>query len=299
MHLLLLIVMMSICKVSSITLYRRYSSQLYVATTTVLTKRLSTSTAASNIPLCNETTDTLINAYKTLNISSICDATCVIVQAPTPDQYTFQLCDLLASHSPYCHILQEEIEFGMVKEQHSQARLNKYIGGRVALRRALDMLRQHNVPPILRNQWGAPILPASISGSISHKDYVIVALAAVSTTHRLGVDIEYCGNKAAGLLQRRILSDCERKSIGSLPNISSEEDVLLRFSFKESIYKAIHSFVLRSVDFNEVEVYPLADGTADIKFCLKTNEQFTYKARWIRYCEKYWLTCVSVSKSSS
>jgi len=78
--------------------------------------------------------------------------------------------------------------------------------------------------------------------------------------------------------------------------ISLEEEVLLRFSFKESIYKAIHPFLARSVDFAEVEVQPQQDGTAELSFLLKSGEVFGYEASWRRYERKYWLTCVSVSK---
>ena len=53
--------------------------------------------------------------------------------------------------------------------------------------------------------------------------------------------------------------------------ISVEEEVLLRFSFKEAVYKAIHPFLERSVDFSEVEIEPLQDGSAKINFLLKTG----------------------------
>ena len=73
-----------------------------------------------------------------------------------------------------------------------------------------------------------------------------------------------------------------------------EEEVLLRFSFKEAVYKAIHPFLERSVDFSEVEIEPLEDGSAKINFLLKTEEQFRYRASWQRYNDQYWLTCVYV-----
>ena len=58
-----------------------------------------------------------------------------------------------------------------------------------------------------------------------------------------------------------------------LSGISVEEEVLLRFSFKEAVYKAIHPFLERSVDFSEVEIEPLQDGSAKINFLLKTGRQ--------------------------
>ena len=56
-----------------------------------------------------------------------------------------------------------------------------------------------------------------------------------------------------------------------------EEEVLLRFSFKEAVYKAIHPFLERSVDFSEVEIEPLQDGSAKINFLLKTGRQTIYQ----------------------
>jgi hypothetical protein len=53
----------------------------------------------------------------------------------------------------------------------------------------------------------------------------------------------------------------------------SSPQVLLRFSFKESVYKAVHPFLERSVDFHEVEVYPQPDGTAQIRSQFKTGEE--------------------------
>lgn len=63
-----------------------------------------------------------------------------------------------------------------------------------------------------------------------------------------------------------------RAELGSLEaplGISAESEILLRFSFKESVYKAIFPFVRRYVSFQEAEVQPLADGTARIRLLLK------------------------------
>ena len=245
--------------------------------------------------------------YETLDISSLCDATCVMVQSPTPDQFNFydnnyltSIGNIFNNNEHHQNILADnalykEIEFGKVKEQNNRARLNKFMGGRIALRRAFEQLNTDLKLPIFKDQWGAPILPSTLTGSISHKDYVAVGVAALDDSGRIGVDLEHCNNKASFMLQRRILTANEREDLGKVPSVSAEEDVLLRFSFKEAIYKAIHSYIPRSIDFTEVEVYPNADGGAKINFLLKTNEMFDFKAVWYRYREKYWLTCVHVT----
>ena len=65
---------------------------------------------------------------------------------------------------------------------------------------------------------------------------------------------------------------------------SAEEDVMLRFSFKEAVFKAIHPYLARSVDFDEVEVFPREGGEAEVKFKLK-QEQSSLRAElsWYRY----------------
>ena len=186
----------------------------------------------------------------------------------------------------------EELVFGRFKEQNNKSRLNKFIGGRVALRRALKQINRGDSPSIFRDEFGAPLIPDGITGSISHKDYIAVGAAAVDPVGRIGVDIERTFNKAAPLLSRRLLTQREQRNLGNLPGIPSEEEVLLRFSFKESVFKAIHPFLKRPVGFNEVEIEPKSDGTAEITFLLDTNGSFKYTAEWRRQSDEYWLTCV-------
>jgi 4'-phosphopantetheinyl transferase EntD len=53
--------------------------------------------------------------------------------------------------------------------------------------------------------------------------------------------------------------------------ISKAEEVLLRFSLKESVYKAMHPLICQFVCFQEAEIQPLADGTADVLLFLKSG----------------------------
>lgn len=186
----------------------------------------------------------------------------------------------------------KELVFGRFKEQNNKSRLNKFIGGRVALRRALKWIDRGDSPSIFKDEFGAPLIPDGITGSISHKDYLAVGAAAVDPVGKIGVDIEKTSNKAALLLSRRLLTEVEQKSLGNLPGISAEEEVLLRFSFKESVFKAIHPFLKRPVGFNEVEIIPNLDGTAKIHFLLEGDGSFEYTAEWRRESDDYWLTCV-------
>ena len=226
-----------------------------LSTSTGIGDGIHTSTTSSSSSTTIPSKSKIRDSYITLTTTKMCGANLVIVQSPTPDQLNFD--DKLLAENQFTllndHILTEEIEFGKIKEQGNKARLNKFIGGRVALRRALMSLdiKPNVVPAIMKDNWGAPVLPMDITGSISHKDYIAVGVAAVDSKGRIGVDLEHTTNKAAAMLQRRILTAAEQERIGRIPGVSTLEETLLRFSFKESIYKSIHSFIPRSIDFTE------------------------------------------------
>ena len=75
--------------------------------------------------------------------------------------------------------------------------------------------------------------------------------------------------------------------------VTIEEEVLLRFSFKESVFKAVNPYVKRYVDFSEAEIFPSSDGTAIIYFRLKTGELFEYSAEW----KKIVMRCSTIGDS--
>ncbi len=60
---------------------------------------------------------------------------------------------------------------------------------------------------------------------------------------------------------------------------------MLRFSIKESIYKALDPYVHRYVGFHEAEVHPDLQGTARVELRLKNGEgplQVDARYHWIR-----------------
>ena len=57
-------------------------------------------------------------------------------------------------------------------------------------------------------------------------------------------------------LANRILSSSEIENLGIIEDISIENDILLRFSIKEAVYKSLFIHVRRFISFKEVEVYP-------------------------------------------
>lgn len=185
----------------------------------------------------------------------------------------------------------------------SYKRYSTYLGGRMAVRQAFERLGINITDAIEKDVHGAPILPPfneMIKASISHKDAYVVGLASVCSGY-VGVDLERRTNKASTILMRRILSAEEQATCGKLPSISMEEEILLRFSFKEAIFKALHPYLLRPIGFQEVEVYPSSDKSAALKFKLDSDHScsdmnFKYEATWTRFQDEYWLTCVRLQK---
>jgi len=135
-----------------------------------------------------------------------------------------------------------------------EARRASWIGGRLALRAALDAAGLAMNQPILATARGAPRLPPDWTASISHKADLAVAIAAPAGTPRvtLGIDLEQLRPLRADI-SARVLTDAER---AALPPAGPARDalVLRLFSAKEAIYKALDPWVQRYVGFHEAEL---------------------------------------------
>jgi len=57
----------------------------------------------------------------------------------------------------------------------------------------------------------------------------------------------------------------------------SLEEVLSIESLKESIYKAMHPLICQNVGFQEVEVTPNSNGTANVKYMLQSNAHLNFE----------------------
>ena len=144
-------------------------------------------------------------------------------------------------------------------------RVASFVGGRVALRRALALSGLPEAP-ITVTPRGAPALPAAITGSLSHKDDVVIALAAVRAAgEHAGVDLEVDEPLRVDI-SRRVLrpEEIERVPAGD----GRDRWVRTVFALKEAIYKAIDPVVQRYVAFDEVAVDLDASGGASVAFHL-------------------------------
>lgn len=155
----------------------------------------------------------------------------------------------------------------------------QFVGGRLALREAR---RQLGLPlgPILPDDRGAPAMPDGFTASISHKRTLAVAMVARDHDGTLGIDLE---ERAPSRLRiaERILRPEELAAIAELGETERWHALLLRFSLKESIYKALDPWVRRYVGFHEALVDVGRDGEADVTLELKGGEgPFQVDARY-------------------
>jgi phosphopantetheine--protein transferase-like protein len=126
----------------------------------------------------------------------------------------------------------------------------------------------------------APLLPPGFVGSVSHKQRIAVALAALDEGAHVGIDVEDLGPLRQDI-SPRILTPAERVAVDALPPAARWDAVKIRFSIKESVYKALDPFVARYVGFQEAEVD--LDPSVAVRLSLAQGEgPFVVEATWTR-----------------
>lgn len=155
-----------------------------------------------------------------------------------------------------------------------------FVGGRLALRRAAEQLGQPIVGPILPDGRGTPLLPTGLAGSISHKRTLAVGMVSSAAHGSLGVDLEDYGPPRPSIAPS-VLRPEELAVVEALPEPRRWIAVLVRFSIKESVYKAVDPFVRRYVGFHEASVEPDLQGGAQVTLHLANGEgPFVVDARY-------------------
>lgn len=164
------------------------------------------------------------------------------------------------------------------------ARQATFAAGRIALRSALrDALddapdnRRHQAGFDLgvidrfigRDDRGAPLLPAGLCGSVTHKDTVAAAVAEVEGDGFVGIDLELDEPEAMGGRSRERIDKLAAQTLTPRELALLPDDDALRrralyerFSLKEALYKALDPILRRYVGFVEVEVDVDDDGAA-------------------------------------
>lgn len=156
-------------------------------------------------------------------------------------------------------LFSEEWEFAASLKGYRQM---QFVGGRLALHGAAQSLGVSPWPS-LPDRWGAPILPAKTVGSISHKRTLAVGMVARHDGSTLGVDLETYGPPRPRVAAK-VLTPQEQRAIRDLPDDRRWFAILLRFSLKEALYKALHPHLRRYVDFQEVSIFPDLQGSGEV-----------------------------------
>ena len=215
----------------------------------------------------------------------------------------------LTDSVPVCELHEEELAFA---SSLSPSHCSQFIGGRIALRRAMGPELARRVEPVLRGPRGAPVL-ALCGGSISHKEEVAVALVRLATDSSateqdltcpigecVGIDVENLARyRRTDLLSKKVLTSQEEIRLGTLAEagLTRDQEVLLSFSFKEAVYKAIDPFLQRRVGFNEVEVFVAGDGTCSAHICEpEKGQELELAGQWRRIGDYVVTTMLSSRK---
>ncbi len=161
-------------------------------------------------------------------------------------------------------------------------RRRTWTGGRAAMREALGRLG-FPADAVATDDRGAPVLPPGVRGSITHKERIAAAMVALESSACVGVDVEMDIARSHDIASR-VLRDAERAELVGLDAAGRAREVLLRFSAKEAIYKALDPFVRRYVDFKEMSVSPRPGGAALVTPYLREGEgPFAIEVRWRRF----------------
>lgn len=176
-----------------------------------------------------------------------------------------------------------------------------FVAGRLAMRSAMRaaLAAQSSTDafaPILRTDRGAPVLPASVAGSVSHKHDAALALMRPITPQRMhvGVDLEHRPTErdlARPSIAKRILTGPELDALAQLEAepLRHRERIVLSFAIKEAIYKAIDPTVRRYVRFTEVALAFSEHGHLNVSLLLpelangelEVHAHYALHDRWI------------------
>ena len=161
----------------------------------------------------------------------------------------------------------------------------------IACKKALQSLQREYLY-LKQDPFGAPILPKPYSVSISHKKEIAIALLSQQPNTTIGIDIEEMQPERLRIASK-ILTPKEHAFFLSLSEERRWGFLLLNFSTKESIFKALAPRLKRYIDFSEAEVFPTTHHYSEITLKLQDSSinPKEIHARYMWY-DKYVITSV-------
>ena len=140
-----------------------------------------------------------------------------------------------------------------------------FVGGRIAARLGLKTIQQDNLG-VIRDSMGAPIIAnphSTLTISITHKSDQAIALLNRQRHVTVGIDLEHLTPSRPNI-ESKVMTPEERAHLHTLPLDRQWCYLLMTFSFKEAIYKALAPKWKRYIGFEEAIVYPQTDMTAKV-----------------------------------
>jgi enterobactin synthetase component D len=176
-----------------------------------------------------------------------------------------------------------------------------WLAGRIALREALKRFSANADHPILSSPRGAPQMPVNFSGSMSHKidvsGTVAIALVSANNEETVGVDLEIVDEPRESIAPL-VLTSGEVREVGNFPEHMRWFRILLHFSLKEAVYKAIDPMIQQYIDYQEASIYPTPDGKAEIQWHTSAFARgLVIDIRWVSR-GKYILTSACMQKEN-
>ncbi len=165
----------------------------------------------------------------------------------------------------------------------------EFLAGRWCSQQLLNTAGIH--APVLRTEDRAPHWPADAWGSISHSgDRALALMVADTLPWRVGVDLERFDAEVMRNCGPEIISNAEVMQLATA-GYGDEWGILLAFSAKESLYKALWPEVRRYFGFHaaalvaadeERFVLELKENlTTNLKAGLRFHGEWRYEAPWI------------------
>ena len=178
----------------------------------------------------------------------------IIVAVSLPDT------DTPIPQNAWRQLRKEEYEYAQTLKKRRQI---TWIGGRIAAHTAASILNIES-GEILGDLRGAP-KPKNehLSLSIAHKADIAVAIVAQKKYGTLGIDVESLLPERMQI-QDKILREEEKDAVAALPNSQQWLATLIRFSIKESLYKALDPKQKRYISFLEASIEPHQNTNATI-----------------------------------
>ncbi|MFM9984618.1 MAG: 4'-phosphopantetheinyl transferase [Flavobacteriales bacterium] len=152
----------------------------------------------------------------------------------------------------------------------NEKRIKEFSTSRWLAKKLLTRLN-YKTTNILPNEFGAPIWPKGVAGSISHSNDLCIVAVSANSGHSIGIDLQ----KITTI--RPEFTDLVLTPKEKFQNkTESEEEFIITtnmiFSIKESIYKCLGHCKSIDLDFHDVETYhQCGKFNAKIK---KSNSEF-------------------------